>query len=273
MNKKLPEWATEFPDMECRHCKNVVEPFSIDYLLGSSTTFEISYDCPGCCEWIAKWKYKGNTWTFKATVQESYYLGGLASYQSVTPLPQSNTYLPMGTYPSPSLKAPESSYDKPLFSTEPILGFRLWNVDLKTERVMSMNTGQVWLPGRRFKAYCIRPESTQLGFSTPYGYQTHAEGEEAPALNCACGIYAHKPEHYSRPWQYAGAEKCNAWGLVNLWGKIYEHSAGYKAQYAYPKELATTKAEVAEFLSDYFPGIPVHVVDRFGYMPAHWRKW
>lgn len=78
-----------------------------------------------------------------------------------------------------------------------------------------------------------------------------------PNRNCTCGIYAGKP---SWTHQDLSLETLRSWawlsprhyldldvehdlnertiaGVVALWGKIVEHSLGYRAEYAYPVEL------------------------------------
>jgi hypothetical protein len=78
----------------------------------------------------------------------------------------------------------------------------------------------VWLPGERNEAVCS------------------AGGDhEAPQLGCSCGIYA-----FSQPYlvKEQGYYRQDLLGEVSLWGKVIEHERGYRAQYAYPKQLYIT---------------------------------
>jgi len=63
-------------------------------------------------------------------------------------------------------------------------------------------------------------------------------GHQAPGENCSCGIYAAKDfEHLKKHgyWDAIGDDRVH--GDIYLWGKICEHELGYRAQFAYPKNL------------------------------------
>jgi hypothetical protein len=55
---------------------------------------------------------------------------------------------------------------------------------------------------------------------------------EAPQAHCSCGVYAAKSLEQLRHLGYAGVGIC---GEVYLWGRVVEHSFGWRAQFAYPK--------------------------------------
>jgi hypothetical protein len=85
---------------------------------------------------------------------------------------------------------------------------------------MSGVKNEVWHPGRAMKARC--PLLSLSGI-------VHSSPQE----NCTCGIYALK-----RPWPPGSIHpRFPICGEVYLWGKIIEHRAGWRAQYAYPKSF------------------------------------
>jgi len=50
--------------------------------------------------------------------------------------------------------------------------------------------------------------------------------------DCWCGIYACKH------WEHQDVDsRYGLVGIVALWGRVFEHEDGYRAQYAYPLEL------------------------------------
>jgi hypothetical protein len=60
----------------------------------------------------------------------------------------------------------------------------------------------------------------------------------APAKRCTCGIYAAKNFEHLQHIGYTGEDADYAiHGEVYLWGRIWEHDLGYRAQFAYPKNL------------------------------------
>lgn len=56
----------------------------------------------------------------------------------------------------------------------------------------------------------------------------------APAEQCSCGLYALK----ARDMGSSYLSSAQAWGEVYLWGKVIEGDFGYRAQYAYPKNIS-----------------------------------
>lgn len=120
---------------------------------------------------------------------------------------------------------------------EPVVGWRVW-------RVFNTNDGlrlgsvvywqrQQWAPRERHKAEC-------LAFAK--GERTRCD--DAPHRPCTCGIYAARhvagARGYVSPYSLNTNQGVCAWlaiGRVNLWGRIVEHKDGYRAQYAYPKQI------------------------------------
>jgi preprotein translocase subunit YajC len=60
------------------------------------------------------------------------------------------------------------------------------------------------------------------------------DAKEVPDRNCSCGVYAAKNIEHLRQLGYEGYGVC---GEVYLWGIVVEHTLGWRAQFAYPKNL------------------------------------
>ena len=103
-------------------------------------------------------------------------------------------------------------------SLEEVEGWRAWSV---VERdggfvLSSLTRAETWEPGRPFVATCSRKH------------------HDAPGARCSCGVYAAAdPDELARLGRIAGA----AIGQVSLWGRLVEHSRGYRAAAAYPTRI------------------------------------
>lgn len=151
---------------------------------------------------------------------------------------------------------------------EPVVGWRTWRITrtdegLRLAPVAWYLNGSCWPARERFEASCRR------GFRSAH---------DAPHRLCACGIHAAKEVKGARPFiNPSGAMGLNVvWlgiGRVYLWGKIIEHTDGYRAQYAYPKQILlpeeirnTTQDVTAPNLNDIADelreayGVPVLIV-------------
>lgn len=132
--------------------------------------------------------------------------------------------------------------------TTPIVGYRDFIIGGDIDPVLVSRNLHVWPEYQEMRARCTRNRNT-----------THP----APEEGCTCGIYAYdKPDHWDlgrRPQLY---------GEVFMWGRVLICKTGYRAEYAYPKQLfmpmsATPHHDqnVAAALSDKY-GIPVHLVPK-----------
>jgi len=97
----------------------------------------------------------------------------------------------------------------------PIVAYRTWQWDSLGLR--SLNQEQ-WFPGQPLAASCRTSQSCQ----------------QPPCLTCTCGVYAAKNFDHLRRIGYADY---GVHGETYLWGKVVEHRLGYRAQFAYPKNL------------------------------------
>jgi hypothetical protein len=115
---------------------------------------------------------------------------------------------------------------------EPILAWRSWRlrIDPETHVVQpvleSCVYGEPWPERRVFAASC--------------------PAHELPDPACGCGIYAVTTREAALEWAgWAQSALPNpiALGRVQLWGRVLPHSAGYRAQLAYPYEVGVLAGE------------------------------
>jgi hypothetical protein len=113
-----------------------------------------------------------------------------------------------------------------MIRTEPIRAWRVWRLrgsgPFDAEPVLeSCIYGDVWPARQAFSAAC---------FDHPL-----------PARDCGCGIYAvtTRPAALALAlWARSALPNPIVYGQVHLWGRVLVHSAGYRAERAYPYELA-----------------------------------
>jgi hypothetical protein len=96
----------------------------------------------------------------------------------------------------------------------PVIGHRVWRWDLAG--LKSLN-GERWHPGQAMTARCRASNQHQ-----------------PPQESCSCGIYSARSLDQLR-WRGYAAFAIS--GEVHLWGTIVEHELGWRAQFAYPKNL------------------------------------
>ncbi|HEY4934494.1 MAG TPA: hypothetical protein VII23_23250 [Terriglobales bacterium] len=117
----------------------------------------------------------------------------------------------------------------------PIVGYRTWQWD--SLGLKSLNNEQ-WLPGQPLQATCKRYSGVNLNMSycgvaaALAGLRKH---HSPPHNGCTCGIYAAKSVRHLTDIGFMRFGE--VFGEVNLWGKIWDHRFGYRAQFAYPKTI------------------------------------
>lgn len=83
----------------------------------------------------------------------------------------------------------------------------------------------------------------------------------APRQDCSCGVWAVKDENTIHTLLASYSGQTLAYGRVQMWGRIYEHEKGYRAEHARPVDInviggdAATVDELAGFY-----GCPVRAV-------------
>ena len=102
----------------------------------------------------------------------------------------------------------------------PLYGYRAWR--LRGSGLYSFSGWRAWPADSPKVALCWR-NFLALGIA-----------HHAPGSGCNCGIYAWK-EPPTQPFSPQGMTP--VWGVVQLWGKVVLHAAGYRSQYARPVAL------------------------------------
>ena len=121
----------------------------------------------------------------------------------------------------------------------------------------NLGNDTIYVPREKIEARC--EQYSTIG--TLVLRKDHSE-QQAPHLNCMCGIYAYK----EKPRLLREIGKTNSglrlvYGEINLWGKVIEHEDGYRAQFGYPKRLWCTPAiEPLAGWIGYVYGVPCEVM-------------
>jgi hypothetical protein len=143
----------------------------------------------------------------------------------------------------------------------PVVAYRAWLLDSAGLKSLS---GELWHPGRLLAAAC---RASVRGI---------VHDDDAPQMNCTCGIYAAKSHADLRTAGYAGY---GIHGEVYLWGTVVEHELGWRAQYAFPKNFFLPLEMLPVSMSMLEPrlktlvafGCDIHLIGREGKMPL-WAK-
>jgi hypothetical protein len=104
---------------------------------------------------------------------------------------------------------------------EPVIGWRTWSIGWNDDGVYLASPMQEydWQPMQPNRARC----------------RSHF-GRQLPNLGCGCGFYA--VSHLQRlPVAVASSFSIGAVGSVAMWGRVVEHTAGYRGQLAYPDRI------------------------------------
>jgi hypothetical protein len=109
----------------------------------------------------------------------------------------------------------------------PVVAYRVWRWD--DTGLKSLN-GELWVAGRPLEATC---RAAVPGIVVGCGRPVHG-AHELPHPECSCGVYAAKSIEHLRQFGYEGR---GIRGEVYLWGNVVEHRLGWRAQFAYPKNL------------------------------------
>ena len=145
-----------------------------------------------------------------------------------------------------------------VFSTDPVVGWRIWRAERGIDRKISAlelahelreaEREGVERPAESLFHYRLR-SLTQPSFwplrarmesfcSAEQRLQTHPQSP-GPEARCECGVWAfHSRDLAERTLlDYAQSGGTLAVGRVTLWGRIIEQELGWRAQFGYPVEL------------------------------------
>ena len=133
---------------------------------------------------------------------------------------------------------------------EEIVALRGWNLAVTSGNsyfLKSPNWGSFLWPKREpFKAVCIaepvrrgiNPFTRSFGLSLIRRRPSSPDGHNSPHLGCWCGVYGLKP---GVRMALGGIS-----GEAYLFGDYVEHDLGFRAQYAYPKNLTWFRCTYCE---------------------------
>jgi hypothetical protein len=125
-------------------------------------------------------------------------------------------------------------------SIEPVIGWRTWSIGWNGDGAYLASPMQVydWQPMQPNRARC----------------RSHF-GRQLPNLGCGCGFYA--VSHLQRlPVAVASGFSIGAVGSVAMWGRVVEHTAGYRGQLAYPDRIRLVCGRCLVARRD---GVPTHI--------------
>jgi hypothetical protein len=141
---------------------------------------------------------------------------------------------------------------------EPLRAWRLWAIEDVggSPRLRSLYQRVVWPTGVPLAAGCHARRCLLWRRSL----------HEAPVDLCSCGIYAVGANGIRKLWRGSEPVRGSSLviGTVSLWGSVVQCERGWRAGFAYPRELfvpslAPEPEETAVGLADY--GVPVEVLD------------
>jgi hypothetical protein len=116
---------------------------------------------------------------------------------------------------------------------EPFTAYRAWN--WTAEGVTSLN-GEPWTPKVAFEAKCHYRNDwrNMVAAASSEGTRKFWQSKEhrVPDPKCTCGMYAGINMKHLIDIGYV---ERGIHGEVSLWGRLYRHTLGWRAQFAYPK--------------------------------------
>lgn len=131
--------------------------------------------------------------------------------------------------------------------TQIITAWRAWAVTPQDGRwlLSALGVGTIWEPHKPMTANCK---------TGPFALRR--EEHIAPKSDCSCGIWSFKSddELLKRSEDY----RFKVFGQVSIWGRVIECEFGYRAQFAYPKELWLLDSSLEEL--GYTYGVPVRTI-------------
>lgn len=116
---------------------------------------------------------------------------------------------------------------------EPFVAYRAWT--WTAEGVTSLN-GELWAPKVAFEAKCPHADDlrSMIAACTTESAKRfwQSKSHHVPDPGCTCGMYAGINMQHLIDSNYI---ERGIHGEVYLWGRLYRHTLGWRAQYAYPK--------------------------------------
>ena len=151
---------------------------------------------------------------------------------------------------------------------EAITAFRCWNV-FPNGLMVGQAHAEPWPPFQPFVGRC--------GQALSESHIKDGQFVAAPVKDCNCGVHALKSaaaaEHrlideldsqmgfgFGIRFSFGGYEPPagRVWGAVKLWGRLIEHSHGYRAEFAYPAALYCQDEKLAAVVAALY-GVPCEI--------------
>lgn len=142
-------------------------------------------------------------------------------------------------------------------ATEPIQGWRAWRLRQRPDghlRIAPTTPRPDWEPKAPIHATCSGAHTREYLVYNPELVAFH----RSPEPGCTCGIHAMKDPirlRRARPRGSAGVI-----GTVAMWGRVIEHTRGWRAEFAYPARLRLICAWC--LWDGSLPGLPIWVLER-----------
>lgn len=162
-----------------------------------------------------------------------------------------------------------------------IRGWRAWDWSLEHGRLKSLTTDTLWYDVVDMKAACDlsdlhkHPEWDYIWHRSPsswdsnYLFYRNPDTGEVTGRPCPCGIYSHKTYEQAKKLVYYTSDKVSripntVLGQVILWGDVYEHEKGYRAEYARIESLVVPRLwpEMARKLQEFYD-VPIRIDNDF----------
>jgi hypothetical protein len=149
-------------------------------------------------------------------------------------------------------------FPEPEHQTEPVLGWRAWRLHRGDGgvRIVPTTPRSAWEPRVAIHATCSGSHTREYMVHNPELVKFH----RSPEPGCTCGVHAIKdPSRLARSGRAAAVV-----GRVAMWGRVIEHTKGYRAEFAYPSRLRL----VCSWCLWYgrLPAVPDRVFERGGAM-------
>ena len=164
---------------------------------------------------------------------------------------------------------------------EPIVGWRsmgMGHLPTRPKADLVGATGRIWDPPFRMEAQCGYLNSNTTHLLVKYfdhrvascGLKTGSTSKLIPELTCICGIHAHKTFQQARVDaslichdQDVSSYYTKAVVKTLMWGRVFEHSRGYRSQHAKITDIWIPAAFYDIFHTQY-PDLIVHRLSAWG---------